>query len=353
MRGGDRMPREGTEISGPGGRDGAGRDAADEVWALAGLATPMALRVAATLRLADHVAAGDGTPAAVAAATGTDPGTLARLMRFLAARGVLAARPGGGYALTARGEALREDHPRALRGWLDIDGAGRPELAFVELLHSVRTGEAAFPARYGRTLWEDLAADPARAESFHGLVGDVVWHRSKELAAGYPWGRLGHVVDVGGGAGGLLIALLQAHPDLRGTLVDRPGTAEAARAAFAEAGLSDRAGVAAGTFFDPLPAGAGGYLLSLVLHNWPDRDALAILRRCRQAAAGGGAVLVVEIAGPHDDAPPAGMDLRMLAYCGGRERTVAQLAELGQQAGLSWAGVRFAGGLAIVELTAP
>jgi hypothetical protein len=102
------------------------------------------------------------------------------------------------------------------------------------------------------------------------------------------------VVDVGGGNGTLLAALLREHPDLRGTVLDLPGAAEAARKALTAAGLADRSDATAGSFFDPLPPGAGGYLLCAVLHDWDDAPARAILRRCAEATGTDGRVFVVE-----------------------------------------------------------
>ncbi|HEX6472714.1 MAG TPA: methyltransferase [Streptosporangiaceae bacterium] len=320
-----------------------------ELWAMAQLATPMAVRVAATLRIADHIAAGVRTAPELASAANADADALDRLLRYLATRGVFRRGESGEYHLTPLAEPLRDDHPTRVRGWLDIEGAGRAELSFVQLLHSVRTGEAAFPVQFGRSLWEDLATDPDRTDSFNASMSSSVPGRSPELIAGYDWGSLGHVVDVGGGDGSFLIDLLTRYPRLRGTVVDRPDTAETARKALAAAGLADRGEAVAGSFFDPLPPGAGGYLLSLVLHNWADEPARAILRRCAEAAGRDGSVFVVEQVRA-DGSPRSGMDLRMLAYCGGKERGTADLAALGAAAGLRLAAVHGAGTLSIFEL---
>lgn len=160
------------------------------------------------------------------------------------------------------------------------------------------------------------------------------------------------MVDVGGGNGALLAAMLREHPALRGTVLDLPGAADAARTALTAAGLADRTEVVAGSFFDPLPAGAGGYLLSAVLHDWDDQAARAILRRCAQAAGTHGRVLVVEKIGADGESLRTGMDLRVLAYFGGRERGVAELAALAAASGLSVAAVHPAGSLSIIELRA-
>jgi hypothetical protein len=324
-----------------------------QLWAMAQLALPMAVRVAATLRLADHIAAGHRTAPELAALTRTDPDALARLLRFLAARDLLVAEPDGGYGLTRLGEALRDDHPAAVRGWLDIDGAGRGELAFVHLLHSVRTGEAAFPLLFGRSFWDDLNNEPERSGSFHGLLGgqEPVWSRAA-VSTGYDWGRLGHVVDVGGGSGVAVTELLTAYPSLRGTVFDRPDMAETARIALAAAGVADRADVVTGDFFESVPAGAGGYVLSLVLHNWPDREARRILRSCAVAAGAAGSVFVVENVGGDGASPPRGMDLRMLTLTAGKERGVAEIGELAAQVGLAVKAVHRARHLSIIELRA-
>ena len=317
------------------------------LWAAAGLITPMAIRVAATLRLADHIAAGTRTVPALAAAVRADPEALERLMNHLVSAGVLTPS----YELTELGDGLRSDHPDGLRAWFDLEGSiGRADLSLVELLHTVRTGEPAFPRFFGRPFWEDLRADPQRAASFDDLMGARLTTSAPAVAAAYPWGTLGHVVDVGGGDGSLLIAVLRAHDNLRGTVVELSGAVPAAEQAIAAAGLTGRADVRGGTFFDPLPAGAGGYLLSGVLHNWNDADARRILRRCAEAGGETGKILVVEaVGGP----PDTEGDLRMYSYFGGKERDLGQLGDLAASAGLEVGTVVPAGFRSVVELRHP
>ncbi len=328
-----------------------GRDA--ELWAMADLVTPMALRVAATLRVADHVTAGLCGAPELAEAEHADPDALDRLLRHLVTVDVLSRDEAGRYALTDRGQSLRNDHRSGMRALLDIDNAiGRADLSFVHLLHSVRTGEAGFPAQFGRPFWDDLAADPARTTSYDAQMGSDVAAWAPFIVAARDWGSLAHVIDVGGGDGTLLAALLRAHPDLRGTVFDQPATVDAARERLAAAGLAARSDVVSGSFFDPLPAGAGGYLLSAILHDWDDGAALAILRRCAQAARPTGTVFVVEKTGADGESPPSDMDLRMLVYFGGRERGVTDLVSLAADAGLHGATVHPAGDLSIIELTA-
>ena len=323
------------------------------LWAMADLATPLAVRVAATLRIADHIAQGLQTDRELAEAVNADADALDRVLRHLTTVGVLIRNGSGGYALTARGDALRDDHPHRMRARLDIGGAvGRADLSFVQLLHTVRTGRPAYPAQFGHSFWEDVASDAALSASFDALMGCDVAAEAPAIVSAYDWGSLGHVVDVGGGNGSLLIALMKAYPILSGTVVDLPGAVEAAREALAPAGFAYRSDVVAGSFFDPLPPGAGGYLLSAIVHNWDDEAARTILRRCAEAAGANGAVFVVERIGVDGESPSTEMDLRMLAYFGGRERGLAELTALAADSGLKVAAVHAAEANSIVELTA-
>lgn len=309
----------------------------EKLYGLADLITPMAIRVAATLRVADRIAAGTTTLTELAAEADADPDALGRLLRYLAARDVFAEPEPGRFALTSSAEPLRDDHPGQARGWLDITGAiGHADLAFAALLYVVRTGKPGHAMVHGRDFWADLASDPELTASFDALMaGNREW--SAPWLTAQDWSATKHVVDVGGGTGALLITLLQAHPHLRGTLVELPATAAAAEQALAEAGLSRRCDVVAGSFFGPLPTGADIYLLSSIVHDWNDTDATAILRRCAQAAGPGGRVLLGELVatGDEDRQIFTYMDLRMLVYLGGRERTLEDFTALADAAGLT------------------
>jgi hypothetical protein len=323
------------------------------LWAMADLVTPMALRVAATLRVADHIARGVQSAAALAGAAGVDTAALERVLSHLLTVDVFSRDELGRYALTARGQYLRDDHPSGLRAVLDLESAiGRADLSFVRLLHSVRSGGPAFPVLFGRPFWEDLASDSLRTASYDAQMGADVAAWAPLVVAAYDWGSLGHVIDVGGGDGTLLVALLNAHQGLRGTVLDQPQTAEAARKKLQAAGFGDRCDVVSGSFFDPLPPGAGGYVLCAILHDWDDEAAQAILRRCAQAAGRTGTVFVVEKTGFDGESPRTDMDLRMLVYFGGRERGVAELTALAVESGLRLVAVHPSGDLSVLELMA-
>jgi predicted transcriptional regulator len=321
---------------------------------LADLATPMALRVAATLRIADHISAGTRTAENLAAAVGADADALNRVLRHLVTSGVFSRDEAGAYALTSGGEALLNGHPRGLCAVLDLEGAvGRADLSFTHLLHSVRTGRAAFPKQFGGSFWDDLRADPSRGASFDAQMGQDIAADADAIVAAFDWGSLGHVVDVGGGNGTLLAALLDAHPSLYGTLFDQQPTIRMARGSAAIGRLADRMRLAEGSFFEALPPDAGGYLLSAVIHDWDDESARAILRRCKDAAGAKGSVFIIEKIGADGESPRTEMDLRMLVYFGGKERGLTELTALSESVGLFAVGMHPAGLLSIIELRAP
>lgn len=323
--------------------DGGGADErpVDALARMSNLVTPMALRVAATLRLVDHLRGGTTSADALAEVTGADADALARLIRHLTAAGVLEETRPGHYAPTGVGELLADDHPARQRSWLDLDQAvGRADLTFLHLREAVRTGRPQYEAHYGKPFWTDLSDDDVLGASFDTLMTTREDAAFAAPVAAYDWSRARHVLDVGGAPGGLLTAILRAAPEARGTLLDLPGAADRARERIAAAGLEDRVDVVGGDFFDELPVSADVVVLSFVLLNWSDPEALRILARCRAALRPGGRIVLLERA----EAPSGGtrasdlyfsvLDLRMLVFLGGRVRSDDEWGRLAEAAGL-------------------
>ncbi|MFI7367380.1 methyltransferase [Streptomyces sp. NPDC050149] len=307
---------------------------------LTDLVTPMALRVAATLRLADLIAEGATRTAELARRSATDPDALARMLRHLVCHGVFTEPEPGRFGLNETAELLRSGHPAGLRLWIDLDGfGGTMDLAFTGLLHTVRTGEPAWETVFGAPFWPYLAAHPELSASFDATMSSSA-ALVRDAADGYDWSAAGHVTDVGGGRGALLAEVLRTHPGLRATLVDLPETAERGREFLAAHGLAERCEVVGQSFFDPLPTGSDVYVLNTVVHDWDDERARVLLRRCAEAAGDRGRVVVIEAHGTSGDDPAefAEMDLRMLVLAGGRERSLGDYAALVSAAGLRVAG---------------
>jgi SAM-dependent methyltransferase len=310
-----------------------GSDDTNTILRMASLATPMALRVAVTLGLPDRLRGPGAEPDELADDLGVAPVPLGLLLGHLATLGFFE-HTATGYRTTSYGEKLCGDTLTSVLLNLDTAG-GRAELAFVELLHSVTTGEAGYRRRYGRDFWADLGEHPPLRESFDRQMAHRLRAEVPQLAAGFDWGRFATVVDVGGGPGTLLAAILAAHPGTRGLLVDLD--VSAAGSTFAGHGLEDRASAVAGSFFDPLPAGADAYLLCDILHDWDDERAGRILARCVEAARPAGRVLVIEAVGGRRGSTD--MDLAMLVIFGGRERRVSEFRTLAAAHGLVLDGV--------------
>jgi hypothetical protein len=292
----------------------------------------MALRVAVTLGLPDRLAAGSATAERLAAELDVSPVALELLLGHLTTLGVVARTPAG-YRTTGYGANLRADAGNNLATLLHLDTAGgRGELAFVELAHSITTGGEAYSRRYGQDFWADLAEHPHLRESFDRQMTQRFREQLPQLVAGFGWSRFTTLVDVGGGQGTLLAAILTAHPGMRGHLVDLAPTAADARRTFSTHDLAERTEVTGGSFFDPLPAGADAYLLVDILHDWDDEHAGHILARCTEAARPDSRILVVEaVGGVRAD---TAMDLVMLVSYGGRERRLDEFRTLAAAHGL-------------------
>ncbi|MGH7572429.1 MAG: methyltransferase [Gemmatimonadota bacterium] len=300
------------------------------LWEKLDLITPMAIRVAASLRVADLIAEGHGHLSELADRAGAHPDALGRLLRHLTARGVFEEPEPERFALNDLAAVLLDDHPTATRRWLDLEGfGGRMDLAFFDLLATVRDGR---PPRGGHKT--DLPAE------IQASYDDVMESQSRAqapvLVAAYDWEDARHVVDLGGGTGTFLIELLESRPEMRATLVEFPETAERARRVVEEAGLSERCEVIAGDLFEVTPEGGDVYVLKFVLHSLDDDRAEEALRRCRRAGGGNGRVLVIEhtVEPGEDRSDFTAMDMRMLILGHGRERTVDEYAALAGKAGL-------------------
>lgn len=300
---------------------------------LASLATPMALRVAVTLGLPDRLRGDGAAVGQVATELNVSPVALELLLSHLTTLGIIE-HAATGYRTTDYGANLCAGADNGLTNLLHMEMAGgRAEMAFVELLHSITTGHAAYPRHYGQDFWTDLAEHPHLRESFDQQMTQRFREQIPQIVTGYDWGRFSNIVDVGGGRGTVLAAILVAHPRLRGHLVDLEPTATEANHTFSAHHVEDRAQVTVASFFDPLPEGADAYLLCDILHNWDDEHAHQILSRCVAAVHPTGRILVIEpVGGRHAE---TGMDLAMLVIFGGRERRIDEFRTLASAHGLA------------------
>jgi hypothetical protein len=321
------------------------REAVD-LWALSDLCTPWCIHVVATLRIAEHLAAGLSEISALASAAECDAVMLQMVLRRLVSRGVFEEPTPGRFVLN---EAARGLLAPDVRFTLGFDGfSGRIAHAWSTLPDLVTTGRPAYDQRFGRPFWDDLEAHPELRATFDELMGPA-GHGSPdpEVLLDGDWSAVRHVVDVGGGTGALLAEIVRARPGVHGTLVDLPGTAAGAQSFLKTAGLADRTTVVGQSFFEPLPVGADLYLLSKILSNWPDRELTVLLRRCAEAAGPSGRIVFVGDVALDGEAGGLTVEIVLL---GGRHRTLDDVRPLAEAAGLEIvAAGRQASGRSLVE----
>ena len=298
-----------------------------------GFAVSQALRVVADLKIADRLAADERSVDDLAMETCSHADALYRVMRLLAAEGVFRETDTRRFVLTEIGEALRSNRrssPCDLVRMLNQE----PYLAFAQLGHSVRTGLPAFDEVYRKPRFDWLADHPDEATLFQRAMIALNQGSNEAIAEAYDFGPFSRVVDVGGGYGQLLSAILTRHPHLSGVLFDLPSGVQMARSG--AVGSLPRTEFVAGSFFETVPQGADVYMLKKVIHDWNDKQAAVILRNCRDAMTPHGKVLIAETIIPagNEPNPIKLIDANMLVVTGGKERTQAEYAVLFAAAGL-------------------
>ena len=308
--------------------------------------------VAAALGIADLLADGPRSSDELAAAADADPRSLHRLLRALAAVGVLCEEDDRRFALTELGEAIRSDAPEGIAGWAAFVGRPSHWQAWGDLLHSVRTGENAFRHVHGTDVWSYRAERPEESEVFDRAMMTLTRRSNRALVEAYDFRRFGTIVDVGGGNGALLALLLARYPALKGVLFDQPHVVAGAGEVLGAAGVAERCRVVSGSFFDGIPPGGDAYLLKAIIHDWEDAESRAILRECRAVVPDAGALLVIDrVLGPPNTDPAAKLsDLNMLVAAGGCERTLEEFESLFAEAGFRLVGATpTAAGLSVIE----
>jgi hypothetical protein len=319
-----------------------------------GFRISQALHVAVALGLADLLADQIVGCRELAEQTDTNAGALYRLLRALAAVGVVHEHPGEHFSLTRLGKFLRSDVPGSRAGW--IRNAMRPPIwqAWQHLLHSVRTGEAAFEHTHGTDIWSFRSKSPEESAIFDLAMREGSLRVGAEFLSHYDLTPFKHVVDVGGGDGTFLATLLAGCSETKGTVFDQPHVVAGAPEVLKQAGVEQRCRVVAGSFFADLPPHADAYILKFILHDWDDDRSVQILTACRRAMAGHAKLLIIErvLAPPNEGLEGKLSDLNMMVILGGRERSRAEFAALARQADLMLGNVlTLPGGLSVLEVT--
>jgi hypothetical protein len=241
-----------------------------------------AICVVARLGIADLLKDGPLDTETLAAAAGVHGPSLYRVLRTLASVGIFAEGKDGRFGLTPQAEPLRTNAPDSIRDYILLVGEEWYSGPSEHLLHSVQTGRPAFERVHGADFFTFLAREPAAAAIFDAAMTSRSVQENDAIATVCDFSSLQTIIDVGGGYGSLLAAILRVNPRLRGVLLDRPQPVAEARRQLEAAGLGVRCEVVAGDFFVSVPAGGDAYILKRVIHDWDDERARAILRNCHR-----------------------------------------------------------------------
>ena len=287
-----------------------------------GYKSTQALYVAAKLGIADHIVGGPMTVDELANQVGANPKALLRLMRYLTALGIFTQDESKKFGLTSLGELLRDDNPESMR-YNAIYSGEENYKATGDLLHTVRTGETAFNHLYGKGHFDWLANHPEESSTFNKAMAQSLRRLENPLEA-YDFSGKSLIVDVGGGRGDLISSIMRANPTAKGILFDLPQGSGEAQSQLRSKGVADRCQIIQGSFFNSVPEGGDVYVLSRILHDWPDSKAATILANCRKAIKEDGTLLIRDSVLTDGDELGSQVDLTMMIMTGGEERTESE-----------------------------
>lgn len=293
--------------------------------------------VAGKLHLADHLAQKPQTAEELAPVVNAAPTALYRLLRALASLGVFTESTGGLFEVTPIGDLLRQDKPGSLRSTAMLYGDELIWRVYGRLEYAIETAKPAFEHVHGQPFYDYLSQHPAAATLFHEAMTGFSEQEAEAILAAYNFSTVRSIIDIGGGQGALMATLLPTYSQLRAVIFDRsPPVGEALRL-FPSADLRARVEFIQGDFFAAVPDGGDLYLLKSIIHNWSDEEAMAILRKCRQAMPPYGRMLIAERIVPPEGSPSEAklFDINMLVTVGGQERTAAEYIALLGAAGLA------------------
>jgi uncharacterized protein YjiS (DUF1127 family) len=317
--------------------------------------TSQAITVAAQLGVADALADGPLTIDELATRVDADADALRRLLRALISRGVFRHRRDGRYELNSLSDTLRSDAAVSMASAARFYGSQEQRERWTLLVDSVRTGCSVVPALRGKSSFDYFAEQPELADLFNQTMTSVSEMTDATVVAGYDFSAYATIVDVGGGNGPLLATILAAAPASHGILYDLPLVVANAPNLLRKNDVVDRVRIAEGSFFDSVPGDGDAYVLKNIIHDWPDEEAVQILRNVRRAAGHRAPVLLVEFVIPEHnrDFPGKWVDLEMLLNLGARERTAAEYRDLLSQAGFRMTRVvQTASPLSVIEARA-
>lgn len=286
----------------------------------------------ARMGLADAMEQGADDATSIAAPRGLNVDRVYRLLRALSTVGIVTEGMGGKFALTPLGKMLTTNAPNSMKTSAELLTEYNGEIW--GKLDGALKGGIAFEALKGQQLFPWLHANPKEGARFQRMMVEVHSPETPAIVAAYDFSQFKRIVDVGGGHGMLLSAIIAAHPSVQGTLFDLQEGIEAAKRG-AGGPLPGVTFVAGDVFTTPVPEGADAYLFRHLLHDYDDDDCIKMLQNVRKQMKPGSRILVLEKTVPTDDTPGPGrwLDVHVMLLTGGRERTEEEYRTLFAKAG--------------------
>lgn len=302
---------------------------------ITGFWTACCIYNAAKLNIADLLAAQPRTAEQLAEATHSHASSLYRILRALAGAGIFSENEKGEFSNTPLGDTLQSDIPGSMKAMV-IAQLGDHYDAWGKLLYSIKTGNTAFDKVEGMSVWQFYETHPEEGLNFMKAMAGVTGGVAMNVLPAYDFTPFKSIVDVGGGNGAMMMAVLNAAKQSTGIVFDEEYVIRETDRELAAKGYNSRCRTEAGSFFDYVPKDADAYILKMILHDWDDERSVQILNNCGRAMKPGSKLLIIEAVIPEDDSPHPGklMDINMLVMTGGRERTKKEFEQLLHKAGL-------------------
>ncbi|MBL0137191.1 MAG: methyltransferase [Bacteroidetes bacterium] len=321
---------------------------------ITGFWTSCCIYNAAKLNVADLLHKDAMSCEQLAESTRTNASSLYRMMRALASVGIFSENEKGEFANTTLSETLRSDLPGSMKA-MAIAQLGDHYPAWGNLLYSLKTGNTAFEKVEGMNVWKYYETHPEEGLNFMKAMTGSTNAAIQNVIPMYDFSSAKTIVDIGGGNGVFLMAILDKAPQATGIVFDEEYVVDETIKTIEERGFSKKCSVSAGNFFEAVTEGADIYLMKHVLHDWNDEQSVQILRNCSEAMHSGSKMLVIEAVIPTGNTRHPGkfMDINMMAMTGGKERTEAEYASIFEQSGLKLARVIHTNSptLSILEVT--
>ena len=296
--------------------------------------------VAVKLGIADLLKEGPKTSTQLATAVNAHPQSLFRVLRALSALGIFSQTEEDLFDLTPLSERLQKDAPNTMYYMALWEGEGWSWKPTGELLHNVKTGEAAFNHLFGKTLFEYLGTNTQDSEVFNEAMDQVSRKTHPLILEAYDFSKFKKIIEIGGGRGRFIASILKINPELQGELFDLPAVGEGAQHLLEQEGVKQRCKVTSGNAVEFVPAGGDAYILINFIHGCNDEDIIRILKNCRNAMSNKGRLILIErlILPGTDGVQTKVFDIEMMLY-GGQQRTEIEYKKLLEKAGFTLAKV--------------